>query len=337
MFRIIIKPTRKYEIVGCPDDGVAAVDFRRSHGIPPAPHDKVSYDLDYTSEAICRRFQAKLNGEADLDLDGLFQYSNHGDHQSVSPAGAALAGAPINNEVNLLALVTDIMSLPRQRRDAEASAATFAAASAAILAGQDLQIRHTGGSPGYTSDYVYHLGPGDLAANLARLSPEAQAAVTAAIQETSARAAAQQAAEAKAREDAAAADNALIRNYLTPEEQRLQTRDRLDLGAVRHRLQISVLCDLDQRLADIPKPAGHKGNPDAYIGHKWHGCAVSTWTPDLLLTIEAIEAVTGHPVVSASKGCWVFNTHTSVPWLSQPMPIHIEIEQEAEEEEESEG
>lgn len=68
MFKIYSQNTLDCFIEGCPENGLPAIDFRRQHGLPDAPTNRIHIKLDHPSEAVCRRFQEFLNYEGDLRI-----------------------------------------------------------------------------------------------------------------------------------------------------------------------------------------------------------------------------------------------------------------------------
>ncbi len=65
MFRISIET--ELIIKDCPESGVAAIDWRRKHGVEPAPTNKFLFVYhDDSDEDFCRAFLALLNKDADL-------------------------------------------------------------------------------------------------------------------------------------------------------------------------------------------------------------------------------------------------------------------------------
>lgn len=73
MFNVILGAKRAQvhpftvQIHGCPNGGIAAVDFRRSHGIPAAPTNKIELPgHEITDEEFCRAHPNRCNSEADI-------------------------------------------------------------------------------------------------------------------------------------------------------------------------------------------------------------------------------------------------------------------------------
>jgi hypothetical protein len=56
-------------IEGCPEQGLAAVDFRRKHELPEAPTNVIPLKLEGVSEAVCRDVNRYLDDNADLELE----------------------------------------------------------------------------------------------------------------------------------------------------------------------------------------------------------------------------------------------------------------------------
>ena len=69
MFRINFE--RSVRIEGCPDSGVAAIDFRRNHGLPDLPDNDQKVEIRLTSERVARRAAelGMLDYAADLGTD----------------------------------------------------------------------------------------------------------------------------------------------------------------------------------------------------------------------------------------------------------------------------
>lgn len=53
---------------GCPESGLAAIDFRREHGLPEAPDDVVVHGLDVRAEDLVRKYSAWANRHARIHL-----------------------------------------------------------------------------------------------------------------------------------------------------------------------------------------------------------------------------------------------------------------------------
>jgi len=63
------------EIEGCPNYGVKAVDFRKKHGLPLAPHNHITLPgRMYENEAVAREFP--LDNNADVNLEYIKQYES---------------------------------------------------------------------------------------------------------------------------------------------------------------------------------------------------------------------------------------------------------------------
>jgi hypothetical protein len=67
MFSISINNVRG-TIAGCPESGLAAVDFRRACGLSDQPHDRIPAldPMAIYDETICRAFADRLDASADL-------------------------------------------------------------------------------------------------------------------------------------------------------------------------------------------------------------------------------------------------------------------------------
>jgi hypothetical protein len=75
MFKVKINVLVK--IQGCPDDGLAAVTFRRKHGLPEQPNNLANFEYESGSdEAFCQQFPELLNANADLILETFKDYSS---------------------------------------------------------------------------------------------------------------------------------------------------------------------------------------------------------------------------------------------------------------------
>lgn len=83
MFRVTIKA--HLTIDGCPDSGIGAVDFRRGHGIPEFPSNRIPLEVDVTSEPLCRQFSGLLDANADLRIA-------FNDHWENTPQSLAIGG-----------------------------------------------------------------------------------------------------------------------------------------------------------------------------------------------------------------------------------------------------
>lgn len=64
------------EIEGCPLAGVEAIDFRKQHGLPQAPNNKIELPgRMYENETVARRFQ--LDNEANVNLEYIHQWESY--------------------------------------------------------------------------------------------------------------------------------------------------------------------------------------------------------------------------------------------------------------------
>lgn len=63
-------------IQGCPENGLAAVDFRKEHGLKPEPTKFVNVAYEANDEAFCRTFPY-LNRDADFVFEsGIDRHGN---------------------------------------------------------------------------------------------------------------------------------------------------------------------------------------------------------------------------------------------------------------------
>lgn len=75
MFHVYL-PYLEVKIEGCPESGVAAVDFRRQNGLPESPSDVIAIPLDLQSEAIVRAFPQFADSSADIKYPNNPRYGN---------------------------------------------------------------------------------------------------------------------------------------------------------------------------------------------------------------------------------------------------------------------
>lgn len=66
MFEVKIDVALKLD--GCPESGLAAIDWRRQNKLPEAPTNVVRLQWEGQSEAFCRRFRDLLDGESNLTV-----------------------------------------------------------------------------------------------------------------------------------------------------------------------------------------------------------------------------------------------------------------------------
>lgn len=118
--------------------------------------------------------------------------------------------------------------------------------------------------------------------------------------------------------------------YMTEVEKRLESRGKLELNAVTRRLKNEACSELEDKLDGtnapgivIPRPLEYRGDIDVYPSHS--GGDESAWKPEWLSTAEAIEAITGHPVVGINTDCLIFNTYVSVKWQADPLALRVEL------------
>jgi hypothetical protein len=100
MFDIQVK--LKVILADCPEDGLAAIDFRRQYGIPDAPSNMVALEFVSDGEDLCRAAARYLNRSADLIILGEGKNGSADPREQVpsytaSPAARALV-SPISNE-----------------------------------------------------------------------------------------------------------------------------------------------------------------------------------------------------------------------------------------------
>lgn len=130
--------------------------------------------------------------------------------------------------------------------------------------------------------------------------------------------------EAKAaKETAERLSDDLILQHLTPSEQFLSERGRLNVGEVRSRLRAAAAATLETALAKCPKPGRiYTGSMQVISGHSY-AYERKQWQPSWVRTVRFIEGVTGHPVASICEDCIDLNTHVSVAWNAIPVEMRV--------------
>lgn len=124
-------------IEGCPENGLAAVDFRKKYGLSQAPNNKIELPgRIFQSESVCRQF--KTNNDADVALEYWSQidwrvnlltfatvsYSNtleNGFYLSPKVIKEYLENDCIHCGVNLLKDITNYTSRRKKKAEREAT------------------------------------------------------------------------------------------------------------------------------------------------------------------------------------------------------------------------
>lgn len=122
MFDITIHLTTK--IADCPPEGLAAIDFRRNHGLPERASAVEEIQVEISDELACRAAQHRLSSGADLGLRQVTYPVNGGE----IPSGVLL-------EAEHVAALVRLQKLPQEQRNAD-DAARAAIAVLAALASQ---------------------------------------------------------------------------------------------------------------------------------------------------------------------------------------------------------
>lgn len=138
-------------------------------------------------------------------------------------------------------------------------------------------------------------------------------------------------AAAAARADAERKELEALRAFFTAPEQFLAARGKLDAEAVGHRLELAAERDIETKLSQMPLPAGYNSftmdtGDEAEVPHAASSSWLDHWDSEWVPTIQAIEAVTGHPVFGAVRGCIHIYSHATVPWTKDLMPVRITLQ-----------
>jgi len=166
MFKISF-PGLEVKIEGCPEAGIAAIDFRRKHGLPEAPTNKQAIPLELTSERLVRKYAAHADHSGDLASYAHPRYGNQCSDRTtmessvssgivtqhvVSPMAVlgGLSGTEDGVDALLVELAADKQgAAERAKKEAEESKAIHELLADVDKSAEACIYRNAGGKPGH--------------------------------------------------------------------------------------------------------------------------------------------------------------------------------------------